>query len=222
MARTLARLLVLASALLLLAACSGDSKPKTFSPENSYTETFDSGQDWPQQANDNAAYGSADGRYLIYLKRTPRAVMVGSNKLFRGEDLVVGDSIQTLQTWSNTNVATATSSGLLCRWNEQVERMTGYAFHISSRNGPKWTILRSIDGETQVLKEGKAAFDPNQKTRLEASCVGDTLTFKVNGVEVGSASDSELEEGSNGILSVAIPRDKPPAAALYDDYSLKY
>jgi hypothetical protein len=214
----------------LLGACgggdSGNDKavdPGAFSGDKTFRDQFDAGSDWPQGASADATYGAARGQFLILITKPPHAVLAGPNEVFGGGQVQIRDSVQKIEVENplGANAATLTT-GLLCRWNEEVEKITGYAFHISNRDGPTWTINRSVDGKTDVLKRGPADFDVNAKVALEAACVGETLVFKIGGKEVGRVTDTALDTGSNGLLGVAVRGQKPPLTAFFDNYELEY
>jgi hypothetical protein len=118
------------------------------------------------------------------------------------------------------------SVGLLCRWNEEgIDKLTAYGFVLrkTGEGESAWTVNRSVDGKTEALEQGTADVDfTENRATLEASCVGDTLTFRIDGEEVASLTDTEIASGINGLVGVTFGDQQPPLAATFDNYVLEY
>jgi hypothetical protein len=88
-------------------------------------------------------------------------------------------------------VKTRVEVGLACRM--QLGAGGRYYFDIS--NDGRWNIRKWNQGETILAQGWSDAILPD-KNHLAARCVGDQLTLLVNGVELGSAHDSDFVSGS--------------------------
>jgi len=87
-------------------------------------------------------------------------------------------------------VKTRVEAGLACRM--QPNASGRYYFDIS--NDGNWNIRKWNSGET-ILAKGWSDAIRADKNHLAARCVGDQLTLLVNGVELGSAHDSDFVRG---------------------------
>ena len=88
-------------------------------------------------------------------------------------------------------VKTRVEAGLACRM--QPDAGGRYYFDIS--NDGRWNIRKWNQGETILAQGWSDAVRPDNN-HLAARCVGDQLTLLVNGVELGSAHDSDFVSGS--------------------------
>jgi hypothetical protein len=85
---------------------------------------------------------------------------------------------------------------LMCRFTER----GWYEFNILS--GGLWSIYKydDVNSYTELKSGGSTAIKPGQsRNHLTAVCDGDTLTFYVNDVELGSAHDETFSEGTFGM-----------------------
>jgi hypothetical protein len=88
--------------------------------------------------------------------------------------------------------------GLICRYSDR----GWYQFSITS--GGYWQIWKQYENKWKLLKDGASKYinvesDPNI---LQASCVGNNLTFWVNENKVGETTDRDLTEGQVGVCVV--------------------
>ncbi len=90
--------------------------------------------------------------------------------------------------------------GMLCRFLEN-----NYYFFLLSSDG-YYTIGKYIGSNALLL--GQVEMQPSDSinqglavNHLRADCIGDTLTFYVNGVQVASAQDTDLSQGDIGLLA---------------------
>lgn len=220
----LAALLVLAAVVVLVGfAGRGDGALRSAEPYLVYKDNFTGRYEWPTKSTASVIYGvSPKGTYLIVHKKPPWFVYAGPDAVFDTFDVIdVADSRQKVDLRGDGKGENMTM-GLLCRYNGDVKNDTGYAFYLSSRDGPRWAILRLISGDAITLRKGKGSFNLKKWNRLEASCIGDTLTFKVNGRQVAKVRDSRIEKGINALLGVSVSTQKPPLVALFDNYELHY
>jgi hypothetical protein len=86
---------------------------------------------------------------------------------------------------------------LICRQSD----LGWYEFNVLS--GGLWTINKydeTLEAYRELASGGSTAIKMGQnENHLTATCVGDTLTFFINDVKVGSAKDGALVEGSFGM-----------------------
>ncbi len=105
--------------------------------------------------------------------------------------------------------------GLLCRYSND----SYYFFIMTSdgfygigiyQNGEARLLGQSALAESTSINQGLAI------NHLRADCVGDTLTFYINGVQVAQTQDAALSSGDVGILAGAF--DQLGADILFDDF----
>ncbi|MDK1030067.1 MAG: hypothetical protein QGD96_12165 [Anaerolineae bacterium] len=90
--------------------------------------------------------------------------------------------------------------GLICRYTDG-----NYYFFMVSSDG-YYTIGKYIDGNIIQLGQDQMKFNPSINTglainHLRADCVGNTLTFYVNGNPVAQVKDTDIVEGDVGLLA---------------------
>lgn len=88
-------------------------------------------------------------------------------------------------------VKTRVEAGLACR----MQPGAGGRYYFDISNDGRWNIRKWNQGETILAQGWSDAILPD-KNNLAARCVGDQLTLLVNGVELGSAQDSDFVRGS--------------------------
>ena len=85
---------------------------------------------------------------------------------------------------------------IVCRYSD----LGWYEFNILS--GGLWTIYKYDDtnGYRELASGGSTAINMGQEeNHLTAECIGDTLTFYINDVKVGSAKDAAYLDGTFGM-----------------------
>ena len=98
-------------------------------------------------------------------------------------------------------------AGIVCRFNN-VGGVPSFYFMAISSDG-YYAIGLSNDQGTVLLGQDQMANSPNINTgvsinHLRADCVGNTLTFYVNGFPIAQAFDSTLASGEIGLLAGAL------------------
>lgn len=98
-------------------------------------------------------------------------------------------------------------AGIVCRYNN-VEGIPSFYFMAISSDG-YYAIGLSNDKGTVLLGQDQMGNSPNINTgvsinHLRADCVGNSLTFYVNGFPIAQASDSTLASGQVGLLAGAV------------------
>jgi len=106
--------------------------------------------------------------------------------------------------------------GLLCRYRDA----RNYYFFIVSSDG-YYGIGKLSGGVRSLLGQAMMAYTPAitqgvALNHLRADCVGDTLTFYVNGQPVGMAQDADLADGDVGLLAGTF--DQPGTDAVFDNF----
>ena len=217
-----AALLVVAA---LAAGCMGDgsSTEDEFAGEMTFEDDFGDDSNWPAGTQGGIIRGIFAGAYQMEFQAL-QSLTVGPNELFLKGRLTIADSVQSVDVRSETEESP--SVGLLCRWNEEgLDKLTAYGFVVRKTGDGRsaWNLNRSVDGKTESLARGNADVDPGEdRVTLEASCVGDTLTFRIDGEEVASVTDTEIGSGINGLVGVTAGDQQPPLAATFDNYVLEY
>jgi len=105
--------------------------------------------------------------------------------------------------------------GLLCRFSEN-----NYYFFMVSSDG-YYTIGKYIDGN--VIQLGQREMQPDESihtglavNHLRGDCVGNTLTFYVNGKLVAQAQDADFAEGDVGLLAGTFT--EPGVDVIFDNF----
>ena len=105
--------------------------------------------------------------------------------------------------------------GLLCRFVED-----NYYFFLVSSDG-YYTIGKYIGGNAYQLGQSAMQYDESIHTglavnHLRADCVGNNLTFYVNGSPVAQAQDADLSEGDVGLLAGTFTQ--PGVDVIFDNF----
>lgn len=105
--------------------------------------------------------------------------------------------------------------GLLCRFTEG-----NYYFFLVSSDG-FYTIGKYIGGNVIQLGQSEMRFTDSIHTglavnHLRADCVGNTLTFFVNGSPVAQAQDADFLEGDIGLLAGTFAQ--PGVDVIFDNF----
>jgi hypothetical protein len=217
-------LLVVAAALS--AGCMGDggSTDDAFAGENTFEDDFGDDSNWPARTEGGIISGVFAGAYQMEFQAALRSLTVGPQEVFTGGQPAIADSVQSVDVRSET--AESPTAGMLCRWNEEgLDNLTAYGFVLRTTDEGKsaWNVNRSVNNKSESLAQGTADVDLTQDAvPLEASCVGDTLTFRIDGEEVASVTDTQIESGINGLVGVTLREQQPPLAATFDNYVLEY
>ncbi len=105
--------------------------------------------------------------------------------------------------------------GLLCRFVEN-----NYYFFLLSSDG-YITIGKYMGGNVLLLSQSQMQYSDAVHTglavnHLRADCVGDRLTFYVNGQPLAQAQDSDLAQGEVGLLAGSF--SQPGVDVLFDNF----
>jgi hypothetical protein len=105
--------------------------------------------------------------------------------------------------------------GLICRYTG-----TDYYFFIVTSDGFYGIGLFS-GGQAALLGQSEMQASNNIKTGLavnhiRADCLGNTLTFYINGLQVASVQDATLASGDVGLLAGTF--SQPGADVIFDNF----
>ena len=158
--------------------------------------------------------GYAEGEYQVRLSSSARPVrVVGASSVFSD-----------LQVAVDARLAEGTEGrwvGVACRMNPKDGTAQLYAllmvpatgqFALSNFDGYRWTHLVPFRS-SEVVRRGNAS------NRLELTCVGSTITARINGTEVASVQDGTY---SSGYVALVVSRDEGiPLEARFDNLVVK-
>jgi hypothetical protein len=105
--------------------------------------------------------------------------------------------------------------GVLCRFLQG-----NYYFFMVSSDG-YYTIAKYIGGNVIQLGQSQMQFNPSIHTglavnHLRGDCIGDSLTFYVNGSPGAQAQDPEMSEGDVGLLAGTF--GQPGVDVIFDNF----
>ena len=107
--------------------------------------------------------------------------------------------------------------GLLCRFSEN-----NYYFFMVSSDGyytiGKYTAGIAVQLGQSAMQSSDSIHQGLAVNHLRADCVGDILTFYVNGVLVAQAQDTELSLGDVGLLAGTFAQ--PGVDVIFDNFAV--
>lgn len=200
-------------ALLLLSACSGPSLAEISTPPGGllYADDFSNAESgWGEAQVYLGQAGYVDGAYRFRVDAPGVDFWANPGKTFSFVRL-------------EADVAALPGSpparmGLICRL---VDERNFYFFVIS--NDGYYGIGKTQDGKASFLgmeqmARHEAILTDGQVNRLRADCIADLLIFYVNGMLVGSASDSDFARGDVGLLAGAF--EQGGIEVLFDNFAV--
>jgi S1-C subfamily serine protease len=156
-----------------------------------YEDDFsDESTGWPQNSNSNGSYFYDKGRYFIQVKSANHF-----QPIYGGEqisDVILKIDAQVEQT-SETG-----DFGVICRYDNNDSL---YIFEITQDG--YYGIIKMISGEWYPLIDYTYSdmLVNLKNASFNAACVGDTLTFAVNGKLLGEVTDKSLQAGDYGFFA---------------------
>lgn len=198
--------------LLLLSACV--PAPAPVLPAASpgallYQEEFeDNTTGWDRVSNENGIMDYDGGGYRMLIKKPGYNIWSTPEKNF-GDVRIEADVFR-------LNGPQENRAGLMCRYQNG-----DYYFFLISNDG-YYAVGKFIGGQTLLL--GQTAMQPSEYIQkeavnhLRADCVGNTLTFYVNGYQVASAQDSDFANGDLGLVAGAFT--EPGVDVLFDHFTV--
>lgn len=197
--------------LTTLAACSIPQAVVDRAPSGEilYQDDFsDPGSGWDRITVENGITNYADGAYQIEVNEP--YVDLWANPGLKFEDLHIQvDAIKAGGPDDNV-------FGVICRSDT---RGDNYYFFVVSSDG-YYGVGKVIDQKQQLISTTNmlpsSAVKQGEDTNiLQASCIGDQLTFSVNGLELVQVQDSELKAGDIGLTAGSF--DKPNVDVRFDN-----
>ncbi len=196
--------------LLILSACAPATAPvlPVASPGAVlYQEDFaDNTSGWDRVSNENGIMDYDGGGYRMLIQKPNYNLWSTPDKNF-GDVRIEADVLR-------LNGPMENRSGLICRYQNG-----DYYFFLISNDG-YYAIGKFIGNQTLLL--GQTAMQPSNfinkdsANHLRADCVGNTLTFYINGNQVASAQDSDFANGDVGLLAGAFTQ--PGVDVLFDHF----
>jgi hypothetical protein len=179
------------------------------SGEAYFVSEFNSADNWHllsvPETNSSKYQAYTEGGFL-YLEIQPKGVT-----LYSFYDLVLNNPDVLIETYAQKVAGPNTNNlSLICRrsdagWYEFSMTSGGY-WYIWLYNNKKYSILTK-GASTAIQMQGR----PNQ---IQATCLGKTLTFSINGVQVGSVIDRTFLGG--GQVGVSIYAEYPGLGVEFD------
>ena len=184
--------------LLILSACAPTAAAPVLPVASPgallYQEEFeDNTTGWARVSNDNGIMDYDGGGSRMLIQKPGFNIWSTPEKNF-GDVRIEADV-------SRLNGPEENRAGLMCRYQNG-----DYYFFLISNDG-YYAIGKFIGGQTLLL--GQTEMQPSdfiQKqavNHLRADCVGNTLTFYINGNQVASAQDSDFANGDVGLVAGA-------------------
>jgi hypothetical protein len=205
------RATALLALLVVLAACGrGPDQCKTDKAlfEDNFNDTA-CGWDEYQEEGASAAYGTSDYVMTVDKPNTSAVAVPGA----RFSNVVVEAQVQ------QTRGSTDNNFGLLCRYQD-LDHF--YAFLISTDG--YYAIVRVFGGENFKVLSGDGMHlmpsevirrDVGSTNEIRAICQDETLTLYVNGGQLASVVDTQLDTGDIGFI--ASTYGEAPIQVHFDD-----
>ncbi len=148
---------------------------------------------WDQYGDEYGTTDYGDGYYQIYVNDTSVDYWANPGKNFT--DLVVSVDAEKVGGPDDNDF------GLICRYVDE----SNFYFFLASSDG-YYAIGRMIDGSQELIGQEQLNYTDainlgNSTNALEASCVGTSLSFKINGETVASVEDATFSEGDIGLIA---------------------
>ncbi len=199
--------------LLFLSACAPAAVPSVpvIAPAKPgdvlYKDEFENNKTgWARLANDNGIMDYDGGGYRILVRRPKLNFWSVPKRNFK-DVRVEADVIR-------LNGPDENRMGLICRYQSG-----NYYFFVISNDG-YYAIGKFIGGITLLLGQEQMQASPailrGTMNHLRADCVGNTLTFYVNFMQVASTTDKDLPAGDVGLLAGTF--SQPGVDVLFDHF----
>ena len=149
---------------------------------------------WDREREDDYLMDYADDSYRIFIAAEDVTVWSSPGLVF--DDVVVEVDASRLEGPNDNNF------GLICRSDNEIGSF--YFFSISSdgyytigkvKGGEQVLLADEVMQTSEVVRKGSA------KNHLRAECVGDRLSFYVNGARIVEVYDSEFISGNVGLTA---------------------
>ncbi len=166
---------------------------------------------WPTGATAEAVFGQEGGVYHIRVYADNLLYHVDAPRV---EARDVSIEVEATRVGG---ADTEMSAAVLCRVSSNPIRF--YVFEVTFDG--YYTIAKYVDGQPVSLGIGyeasRAIRIGNATNHIRADCIGDTLKLYVNGTQLATLQDSELESGRVA-LGAATFQGKPSAEVTFDNF----
>lgn len=170
-------------------------------------EEFDADDAWEVYSDESSSLQIVDGRYVI--TQSTNNVMWGQNREVHSDVVLQVDTVQRSSELNN-------GYGLMCRADPE-NTVDGYHFYISGDG--YYSILLFENQDSTALVDWTRSDGINlgqERNTLTAACVGDHLSFYVNGTLLAEVRDTTYSEGVTGMAAVTFV-DGAPAEITFDN-----
>ena len=198
--------------LMVLSACAPSGAPvvPVASPGAVlYQEEFeDNTSGWDRISNENGIMDYDGGGYRMLIQKPDTSMWSTPEKNF-GDVRLEADVFRLSGPQENR-------TGLVCRYQNG-----DFYFFLISNDG-YYAIGKFIGGQTLLL--GQTEMQPSEyiqkeaTNHLRADCIGNTLTFYVNGFQVASTQDGDFVNGDVGLIAGAF--SQPGVDVLFDHFTV--
>ena len=171
----------------------------------------DTNSGWDRNSWDTGLTDYGNGVYRIQVNESTYDMWANPGKYFEGDVRVEADATKVGGSDDN-------DYGLICRYTGNADSPSYYFFIISSDGYS--VIGKATDGSTEYLSSEKmiptdAIKQGTTINHLRADCIGNTLTFYVNGQQVASTTDAAFTGGDIGFLAGTF--DVPNTEIAFDN-----
>lgn len=177
------------------------------SGETIFTTEFDAVDQWSYFSIPEGEYATEARPGKLYLEATDADLTVYGiyNVNLNQADVRIEAGVETVAGPNRNNIS------LVCRYTD-----TGW-YEFSMNSGGYWYIWKysDADGYTQLANGASTAINLQRaENELAAVCQGNSLTFFVNGRQLGATTDDEFSAGDTGISVTSF--DIPGAGVEFD------
>ena len=188
--------ILFSSFLFLFSACASAPTPPPTQAAPSGTVLFQDDFDapttgWDRFANDGGIMDYFEGGFRILVQKPGLNFWSTAQKNY-GDVRVEADVLKLAGPDENR-------MGVMCRYQGG-----NYYFFIISNDG-YYAIGKFVNGQTTLLgqeqMQASPIVQPNMINRFRVDCIGNTLTFTVNGTQLAAVQDGDLKFGDVGVLA---------------------
>lgn len=182
-----------------------------FSGEALFSDDFSQpSSGWRRDSDEHGSADYVDGYYQIAVNDAEYQVWSSPNLIF-ADAIIEVDAIKAVGNDNNL-------FGITCRMQPS---RNFYAFLISADG--YYGIYKHQDDKFQLLGQNgmlpsEAIFQGNTGNHLRAECVGDKLTFYVNGQKVAETQDDQFTNGDIGLIAGAL--SAPGVVIHFDNFTV--
>lgn len=205
-------LFILVVLVLATIACGGTGKTPS-DPNLILKDDFTSNtRKWDEgDSDDGSDVAIRDGKYTFTVKGTNWDYWAIPNNFKITSDVVIEVDAELVSGPKDVIY------GVICGYNED----THEDFHVASIAEDGYAIIyKYVAGEIEILYDELDAFeDFKSPNRLQVSCIGNTITLVVNGVQIATAESDSLVPGNIGFLTGTY--DETDAVVTFDNLEVR-